>query len=68
MAADEQLPTHSESIASGVQSIQREAKPEDSQALVPVFQNGGISQLPLSETLKDIGQIRGLIDNVTLKV
>ena len=47
----------SELVVTGNASAQRDAKPEELQALVPTSNKGGITPLPLTETLKDIRQI-----------
>jgi hypothetical protein len=57
MSAEESTSSPSEILVSGAASMQRDAKPEESQALVPISNKGGITELPLTETLKEIRQI-----------
>lgn len=57
MAGEEQPTAPPEVLGSG--SIQRNVKPEESQALVPVQSHGGLTQLPFSESLRELRGIRG---------
>jgi hypothetical protein len=57
MAAEETTSVPPETTVIGVDSTQRNAKPEEAQTLVPVSREGGITQLPLSGALKEIRRI-----------
>jgi hypothetical protein len=57
MAAEETTSVTPETTVIGVDSTQRNAKPEEAQTLVPVSREGGITQLPLSGALKEIRRI-----------
>jgi hypothetical protein len=57
MSAEETTPAPSEIMVVGTASIQRDAKPDELQTYIPPSSKGGITELPLSETLKEIRQI-----------
>jgi hypothetical protein len=57
MSVEETTPTPSEIMVVGTASIQRDAKPDELQTFIPSSTKGGIIELPLSETLKEIRQI-----------
>jgi|SRR5579872_1098487 len=59
MAADEILDSSNAPLVSGADSVQTRGNPEESKALVPLAAVGGIAQMPLTDALRDIRQIRG---------
>ena len=57
MSAEENTPSPSEMTVIGTASIQRDVKPDELRTFIPSSSRGGIVELPLTETLKEIRQI-----------